>query len=190
MVLPSKELISIIDETYEAYFSAVAKSKATQSESPNTSNSSHSSDSSNDSNDSDVSDLPKQSKSANLSNLLLRLSDFATIIEGNRAMKAGDIGRLMNMWKRWSVIANGVPNLRQYAVQLPRMIVPPGLSKVILHSLLIAPSGRHNHFSPKDYFLKHQNCWLKYIFNQTGRGTEISRLKDVYSVNVPMVRSD
>ncbi|PLW10604.1 hypothetical protein PCANC_23141 [Puccinia coronata f. sp. avenae] len=111
MVLPSKELISIIDETYEAYFSAVAKSKATQSESPNTSNSSHSSDSSNDSNDSDVSDLPKQSKSANLSNLLLRLSDFATIIEGNRAMKAGDIGRLMNMWKSWSVIANGVPNL-------------------------------------------------------------------------------
>jgi hypothetical protein len=102
MVLPSKELISIIDKTYETYFSAVAKSKATQSESPNTSKLSHSSNSSNDSNDSDMSDLPKQSKSANLSNLLLQLSDFATIIEGNQAMKAGNIGRLMNMWKRWS----------------------------------------------------------------------------------------
>ena len=45
--------------------------------------------------------------------LFLRLSDFATIIEGNQEMKAGDIARLMNIWKCWSVIANGVPKLQQ-----------------------------------------------------------------------------
>ncbi|KAA1067261.1 hypothetical protein PGT21_010172 [Puccinia graminis f. sp. tritici] len=158
--LPGKTIESIIDKTYHQYFSARAKSKAAKSASPK-----H-------------------------SNLLLRLGDFASIIEGNRAMKSGDIGRLMNMWKRWSVIAIGVTKLRQYAIQLPRMIIllnhvlPAGLSKIIRHSLLIAPSGRQRHFVAKDYFLEHQNCWLKYIFNQTGRGTEIDRLKDLYSTNV------
>ncbi|EHS62945.1 uncharacterized protein PGTG_22743 [Puccinia graminis f. sp. tritici CRL 75-36-700-3] len=34
-----------------------------------------------------------------LSNLLVRLQDFSTVVEAHRAMKAGDVGRLINIWK-------------------------------------------------------------------------------------------
>jgi hypothetical protein len=68
-------------------------------------------------------DAASQLKSPKLSNLLLRLSDFASVVKGNRAMKSGDIGRIMNMWRRWSVIAIGVKKLCQYSIQIPHMII-------------------------------------------------------------------
>ncbi|EFP87917.2 uncharacterized protein PGTG_13721 [Puccinia graminis f. sp. tritici CRL 75-36-700-3] len=160
--IPSQRIEHIVELTVELFFSAQAKLAASKLE------------------------------SHKLSNLLRRLSDFASIVEGNRAMKSGDIGRVMNMWKRWSVIAIGVKKLRQYSIQLPRMIIlineilPRGLAKVILHSLFVAPGGRQHHFVAKDHFLENQNYWLKYFFNHTGKGTEIDRLKDVFSVNVTL----
>ncbi|KAI7945780.1 hypothetical protein MJO29_012168 [Puccinia striiformis f. sp. tritici] len=33
-----------------------------------------------------------------------------------------------------------------------------------------------------------QNYWLKYFFNHSGIGTEINRLKDVFSINIPILR--
>jgi hypothetical protein len=36
-------------------------------------------------------------KSPILHNLLVRLGDFSTVIKAHQAMKAGDIGRLMNV---------------------------------------------------------------------------------------------
>jgi hypothetical protein len=92
--------------------------------------------------------------------LQLRLLDFASVWEANASMKAGDIGRVMYMWRRWSVMAQGFKKLSNYAVQLPRTIVlinevfPPGLSMVVRHSLLVAPSDQQNHFQPK-------NCTLR-----------------------------
>ncbi|PLW42680.1 hypothetical protein PCASD_08481 [Puccinia coronata f. sp. avenae] len=120
--LPSKEIQRIIDLCYTKFFSAESRVEASQLLSPK------------------------------LANLQLRLLDFASIVEANAAMKAGDIGRVMYMWK-------------------------------------LAPTGRQKHFSPKDLFLEKQNYWLKYFFNHSGRGTEIDRLKDVYSVNVPFLQS-
>jgi hypothetical protein len=161
--LPSKEIQRIIDLCYTKFFSAESRVEASQLLSPK------------------------------LANLQLRLLDFASIVEANAAMKAGDIGRVMYMWKRWSVMAQGIKKLSNYAVHLPRMVVminevfPSGMSHVVRHSLLVAPTGRQKHFSPKDLFLEKQNYWLKYFFNHSGRGTEIDRLKDVYSVNVPFV---
>ncbi|EHS62729.1 uncharacterized protein PGTG_22657 [Puccinia graminis f. sp. tritici CRL 75-36-700-3] len=70
--ISSLRIKQIVDETYERFFSIEAKRNATIHTSPK------------------------------LSNLLLRLSDFATVVEGNSAMKSGDIGRLMNVWKRCS----------------------------------------------------------------------------------------
>ncbi|POW07635.1 hypothetical protein PSHT_09895 [Puccinia striiformis] len=161
--LSSQVIHNTIEKTYEQFFTATAQETASNRTSPK------------------------------LSNLMLRLSNFATIVEGNTAMKCGDIGRLMNVWKRWSVMAQGIKKLTQYSIQLPRMIIllneilPKGLRKLILHSLLIAPSGRHKHFVAKDQHLEDQNYWLKYFFNRSGRGTNIDRLKDVYSLNVPLV---
>ncbi|KAA1139258.1 hypothetical protein PGTUg99_037582 [Puccinia graminis f. sp. tritici] len=162
-ILPCAHIQEIIDKTYKRFFTPEARDAASELSSPK------------------------------LSNLLLRLTDFATIVEGNLAMKAGDTGRVMNIWKRWAVIAQGVKKLTQYSIQLPRMIIllneilPPGMGKLIQHSMLIAPSGRPNHFVAKDSHLKSQNYWLKFFFNNSGRGTDIDRLKDVYSLNVPLV---
>ncbi|KAI7942010.1 hypothetical protein MJO28_012037 [Puccinia striiformis f. sp. tritici] len=126
--LSSQVIHNTIEKTYEQFFTATAQETASNRTSPK------------------------------LSNLMLRLSNFATIVEGNTAMKCGDIGRLMNVWKRWSVMAQ-------------------------------APSGRHKHFVAKDQHLEDQNYWLKYFFNRSGRGTNIDRLKDVYSLNVPLLQS-
>ena len=161
--LSSQEISDIVEDTYIKFFSA--KSKCAAAGKP----------------------------SAKLSNLLLRLADFSTIVEADSAMKAGDIGRVMNVWKRWSIIAQGVKTLTQYLVHLPWMIIllnhvlPPGLRKVILHSLFVAPTGGRRHFLAKDHFLEMQNYWLKYFFNHGGQGTNIDSLKDVYSVNVTLV---
>ncbi|KAA1076524.1 hypothetical protein PGT21_010295 [Puccinia graminis f. sp. tritici] len=40
--------------------------------------------------------------------LLHRLHDFSTVIEANRAMKAGDIGRLVNIWKIWCIMSQAL----------------------------------------------------------------------------------
>ncbi|EHS64102.1 uncharacterized protein PGTG_20804 [Puccinia graminis f. sp. tritici CRL 75-36-700-3] len=162
-LISSQEVHNLIQETYKEFFSPMAQDAASGRSSPK------------------------------LANLMRRLSDFATIVEGNSAMKAGDIGRLMNVWKRWAIISQGVKKLTNYLIQLPRMIIllneilPKGLRKVISHSLLIAPSGRQKHFVAKDQHLKNQNFWLKYFFNHSGQGTDIKRLKDVYSLNVPLL---
>ncbi|OAV93802.1 hypothetical protein PTTG_27164 [Puccinia triticina 1-1 BBBD Race 1] len=135
----------------------------------------------------------KDPKAPCLANMLLRLRDFSTIVECNRAMKGGDIGRVMNIWKQWWVMARGIQGLTNYAIDLPRMyllltkVLPPGLRLVIKHSLLISPTGRPNHFVAKDFYLENQNFFLKYFYNNTGMGTKIDRLKDEYSLAIPVV---
>ncbi|PLW41572.1 hypothetical protein PCANC_17426 [Puccinia coronata f. sp. avenae] len=162
--LTSKKVSDTIKKTYIQFFSPESKAKAASNSSPK------------------------------LSNLILRLSDFATIVEGNLAMKCGDIGRVMNIWKRWAIIAQGIKKLTQYSIQLPRMIIllnyalPDGLSQVIKHSLLVAPNAGRKHYLPKDQYLEMKNYWLKHFFNDTGRGTNINPLKDLYSVNVTLLQ--
>ncbi|KAH9821005.1 hypothetical protein DFH28DRAFT_1190502 [Melampsora americana] len=139
--------------------------------------------------------LHKMEKSNNWHayNLRLRLQDFASIIEGEDAMRQGDIGRVMLMWKRWSLMAQGMKGLSHYALHLPRMILllesglPPELAKLIKHSMLIPASGRPGHFIAKDFFLELQNYWLKYFYNHSGMGTDLKRLTDLYSVNITLV---
>jgi hypothetical protein len=127
-------------------------------------------------------------------NLLIRLHEFSTVIEANRAMKAGDIGRLLLMWKKWSLMSQSLKGIHNYSSYLPRLVLlvtqflPPSPAKLIRHSLLISPSGRKNHFVAKDYYLELQNYWLKFLFNQTGVGTRIERLKNLYSMNTHLVR--
>lgn len=114
-----------------------------------------------------------QSQDTSRRKLLLRLRDFATVVEANRAMSAGDVGRLMFMWKRWSVMIQGMKGLTHYSNYLPRLVLlltktlPKPLAHVILHSLLISPSGRPNHFVAKDFFLEIQNYWIKFFYNNT-----------------------
>ncbi|KAI7967511.1 hypothetical protein MJO29_000788 [Puccinia striiformis f. sp. tritici] len=161
---PSSELVQVIDDCYERFFSPDSRRKAL---------------------------LEKNTKKYNL---IVRLRDFATVVECNNAMRAGDVGRLLNIWCRWTIMAQGITGLTNYGIHLPRMlllltkVLPPGLRKVLQHSLLICPSGRPGHFVAKDFYLEVQNYWLKYFFNRTGTGTDISRMMNVFSTNVPLLR--
>ncbi|PLW27112.1 hypothetical protein PCASD_23491 [Puccinia coronata f. sp. avenae] len=163
--LPSAKLAEYIQETFDQFFTPQAKKTAAETSPINI-------------------------------NLMLRLSDFATVVEGNAAMKGGDIGRLMNVWKRWAVISQGIKSLTQYSIHLPQMIIllkpvhKPGLACVILHSYLIAPSGRQKHYLAKDQLLEMKNFWLKFLFNHSGRRTNIERLMNSYSVNITFPDKD
>ncbi|OAV98174.1 hypothetical protein PTTG_25684 [Puccinia triticina 1-1 BBBD Race 1] len=163
--LPSDKIKYFVDQCYNCFFTGSTVRKASENL------------------------LPK------LSNQILRSIDFASVVKADRAMKSGDIGRVMYMWKRWSVMSQSMNKLKNYTIHLPRMVVllekvlPPALSKAIKHSLFIAPSGRREHFVAKDFFLESQNFWLKYIFNHTGKGTEIDWLKDIYSPNLSLLQN-
>lgn len=132
-----------VEQTYEAFFSGHALLKAREQE--------------------------DDRKSA----LLLRLRDFATIVEAKRAMSAGDIGRVMMMWKMWSVMIQGMKGLTHYSKYLPQVVamltttLPEPLAHVLKHNMLIAPSGRKNHFVAKDFYLEVQNYWLKFFYNHS-----------------------
>ncbi|PLW53140.1 hypothetical protein PCANC_11349 [Puccinia coronata f. sp. avenae] len=132
------------------------------------------------------------SESPKLHNVLVRLHEFSTVIESNRAMKAGDIGRLINVWKIWLFMTQSLKGLTHYSSYLPRLIIslnsilPSSLSKLMRHSLLVSPSGRPGHFVAKDFLLETQNYWLKYFYNRGGIGTDVQRLKELFSLNLPL----
>lgn len=102
---------------------------------------------------------------------LLQLQDFATVVEASRAMSTGDVGRMIRMWKRWSVMAHGMNRLKHYANYLPRLIIllnktlPQDISEILKYNLLVCPSGRAGHFVAKDFFLEVQNFWLNFFYN-------------------------
>lgn len=106
-------------------------------------------------------------------NFRLRLRDLASVLEADQAQRAGDIGRLMLMWRRWSVIAQGRPGLTHYAKHLPRLVVllneilPSHISHMIKHSLLLPTGDRDGHWVPKDFYLEQMNYLLKYFYNHS-----------------------
>jgi hypothetical protein len=125
-------------------------------------------------------------------NMLLRIRDFATIVEASQAMRAGDPGRLMYMWEQWAVMSQALPKLPHYSKHLPRLILmlkhdlPRSVGMLVESTLLVCPTGRKNRFLATDQFLELQNYWLKHYFNNSGIGTDILRLKDVFSINIPV----
>ncbi|KAA1137118.1 hypothetical protein PGTUg99_013652 [Puccinia graminis f. sp. tritici] len=73
-------------------------------------------------------------------------------------------------------------------VLLLNEILPPDLAKYLKHNLLFSPTGRKGHFVAKDNYLECQNYWLKYVYNNTGNGTKIDRLQDLFSVNIILLQ--
>jgi hypothetical protein len=131
--------------------------------------------------------------SPQLSNTLIQLQEFSTVVEANQAMKAGNIGSLLNIWKLWLVLSQGLKGLHNYLSYLPHTILlfdevlNPSQSKLFRHLLLFSPSGKDNHYMFKDGYLKVQNYWLKHVYSQSGQGKQMDRLKDVFSLNIDLV---
>lgn len=125
-----------------------------------------------------------------LYNLQLRLRDISTLIEGDQGMRDGDIGRVLAMWKRWAVMAQGLKGLSHYAIHLPRYILiltkylPESIAKAIRHSLLIPTGGREGHWVAKDFYLEIQNFWLKYFYNNSVRNNFLNTQAMIARINI------
>ncbi|POW02931.1 hypothetical protein PSHT_11888 [Puccinia striiformis] len=168
--LSSEKTMEIINKCYLQFFSANALDRADTTEEYQ------------DIEEGDVNDDNAGSSSTNSSqksesgahgliNLLLGLRDFATVVECDCAMRARDIGRVINMWTPWSVMANGMMGLKNYAIHLPWMVLlltkvlPDGLATTLKHSLLVSPRGQEDHLVTKDFYLENHNFWLEYFYN-------------------------
>ncbi|POW01076.1 hypothetical protein PSHT_12688 [Puccinia striiformis] len=92
----------------------------------------------------ELDEVKKRHKQSKLSNLLVRLHEFSTVVEANRAMKQGDIGRLINIWRMWSVMSQSLPGLTHYATYLPRLVLL--LTKMAFDSDLLDQYDRKNHY--------------------------------------------
>ncbi|POW14648.1 hypothetical protein PSTT_02771 [Puccinia striiformis] len=164
-VIPTARWNRIVDECYERFCSVEARDSAAARKCPK------------------------------LSNTLIQLHDFSSVVECKRAMKCGDIGRLMMVWKKWSVMVQSIAGITKYSSYLPRMvllltvILPPSLAKYLRHNLLMSPTGRENHFVAKDFWLEIQNYWLKFFYNSSGSATQIDRLRDIFSANILLLQS-
>ncbi|OAV96595.1 hypothetical protein PTTG_26274 [Puccinia triticina 1-1 BBBD Race 1] len=132
-------------------------------------------------------------KCPKLHNTLVMLHDFSSVVEASRAMKAGDVRRLMIVWKKWCFMTRSLSGSTNYSSYLPRMvlvltvILPAALRKYLQDNLLFSPTGRKDHFVAKDFWLEIQNSRLKYFYNNTGNGTKIDCLRDIYSLNIQIL---
>ncbi|POV98547.1 hypothetical protein PSHT_13967 [Puccinia striiformis] len=100
-------------------------------------------------------------KSSKLSNTLVQLHDFSSVVEAKRSMK---IGLLLTV------------------------VLPPSMRTYLSHNLLFSPSVRKDHFVAKDQWLEVKNYWLKFLFNKHGKGTQIDRLCRQFSVNIDLLQ--
>lgn len=112
-----------------------------------------------------------ESKNMTAYNFRLRLRDLASVVEADDAQHGGDIGRLMLMWKRWSIMAHGMKGLSHYSRHLPRLVLllevmlPQELAHTIKHSLLVPTGERDGHWVAKDQYLEQKIFSLKHLYN-------------------------
>ena len=129
-----------------------------------------------------------QASNTKLWNTLLLVHDFSMVVEAKRAKKAGDVGQLMLIWKKWCLICQALPWITNYSSYLPRtsllitVILLPSLRNYLQRNLLISPSGRKDHFVAKEFWLEVQNYWLKFLYNKSGSGTHVENLKDAFCI--------
>lgn len=106
-------------------------------------------------------------------NLRLILHDFSSVVKGDCAMRQGDTGQVVSIWKLWSLMAQGIAGLSHYGLHLPQLILlleedlPKPLAHAIKHSMLVPASGRAGHFVAKDFYLEIQNYWLRDFYNHS-----------------------
>ncbi|PLW28430.1 hypothetical protein PCANC_20815 [Puccinia coronata f. sp. avenae] len=126
---------------------------------------------------------------------VIETEEWNSIVEDSkRSMRDGDVGRLMIIWSKWSLMTQALPGITNYSTYLPRavllltVILPPDMRKYLRHNLLITPTGRDDHFLSKDGWLEVQNYWLKHFYNDCGNGTQIDWLCNIYSPNIMMLQ--
>ncbi|KAJ8695821.1 hypothetical protein PTI98_005742 [Pleurotus ostreatus] len=104
-------------------------------------------------------------------NMLLLQEYFLLYEELTFSMNEGDIGRLESSFMSWVYIFRGCGK-HKYAAQLVRYLKDlhfkyrpfPGLQKAIRMNILCNPTGKPGHFRGIDWWVEHNNLYLKRIY--------------------------
>ncbi|KAJ6500782.1 hypothetical protein C8R45DRAFT_820620 [Mycena sanguinolenta] len=108
-----------------------------------------------------------------LENAILYNRDALFYIEFTRAIKKGDIGRVLNVLAIWMVMMRSPKTMPRYADAIFETLVriknfPPKLRMLYLANWLVNLTGRLLGFKPVDLLQEHQNFWAKIIYNAKG----------------------
>ncbi|KAJ7177685.1 hypothetical protein C8R46DRAFT_1173954 [Mycena filopes] len=112
-----------------------------------------------------------------LENAILFNRDALFYVEFTRAIKKGDIGRVLNVLGVWMVMMRSPKTMPRYADAMFETLVrirsfPPKLRELYLVNWLVNLTGRLDGFKPVDLLQEHQNFWAKII--STAKGTNKS----------------
>ncbi|KAE9390679.1 hypothetical protein BT96DRAFT_1063542 [Gymnopus androsaceus JB14] len=105
-------------------------------------------------------------------NAILYNRDALIYLKIVHAIKAGDIGHVINVFKVWMVMMRSKKTKPKYAdaifETLGRLATYPELRKFFLHNWLVNLTGKPNSFKEIDLLQEHQNFWAKVIYNAKG----------------------
>ncbi|KAJ3826952.1 hypothetical protein F5880DRAFT_1609774 [Lentinula raphanica] len=106
-------------------------------------------------------------------NNLLQNRDTLLYIEIVDAIKTGDIGRVVNVFRMWMVMMRTPKTMPKYADAIFETLgrisaYPEILREFFLHNWLVNTTGRTNRWKEVDLLQEHQNFWAKIIYNAKG----------------------
>ncbi|KAL0056903.1 hypothetical protein AAF712_016482 [Marasmius tenuissimus] len=115
----------------------------------------------------------KSDRDTTVENAVLYNRDVLFYIEIVHAIKAGDIGRVVNVLKMWMIMMRTKNTMPRYADVIFETLgrletFDPKLKKFFLHNWLVNLTGRANGFKEIDLLQEHQNFWAKIIYNAKG----------------------
>ncbi|CDO77882.1 hypothetical protein BN946_scf184690.g3 [Trametes cinnabarina] len=102
-------------------------------------------------------------------NTLLREQYFLLYEELAYALNAGDIGRVEDCFMPWVFIFRGCGK-HKYAAQMVKhlhkvhRVFPPGLKRAVQMNMLCNPCGRKHQFRAIDWWVEHNNLYIKRIY--------------------------
>ncbi|OAV86711.1 hypothetical protein PTTG_29762 [Puccinia triticina 1-1 BBBD Race 1] len=129
-------------------------------------------------------DARRRAKSSpQLFNLLNRMRDFSTVIEARRSMKAGDVGRLINIWKMWSYTLLGISPQTHIASHSDFASLNGQIDSANLTGIT-SRTGR-----PLCCQGFPSRISQLFIYTCGGAGTQIEQLKTLISSNIPLLKS-
>ncbi|KIO18611.1 hypothetical protein M407DRAFT_40834, partial [Tulasnella calospora MUT 4182] len=106
-------------------------------------------------------------------NVILANRDMLLYAELVAAVKAGDIGRVLNVLSHWMVMMRGTGSMPKYADALLQVWLmldswPKELKVAFMNNWLINLSGKEDGWKEVDLNQEHQNFWAKIIYTAKG----------------------
>ncbi|KAJ3832057.1 hypothetical protein F5878DRAFT_654713 [Lentinula raphanica] len=106
-------------------------------------------------------------------NNILQNRDTLLYIEIVDAIKSGDIGRVVNVFRMWMVMMRSKKTMPKYADAIFETLgrvsaYPEVLREFFLHNWLVNLTGKVDRWKEVDLLQEHQNFWAKIIYTAKG----------------------